>query len=138
MIEKIKELDTNTQHHFVSADEARFLHDSEVRIEMVRIAKTVASLRKGNGRARTRSLWTWHIPRIERSLAARLYKQCAWIRRPTLEHLRRPTRVGEWWDYGSRPAGMGPALRAEHEKYATPGRASYQFTRHCPCPDEEE
>ena len=55
VIEKIKELDANTHHHFV-LDKARFLHDIEVSIEIVRIAEAVASLSKGNGRARTRSL----------------------------------------------------------------------------------
>ena len=51
MIEKIKELDTNTQHHFVPTDKARFLHDSEVSIEIARIAETVAALSEGNGGA---------------------------------------------------------------------------------------
>jgi hypothetical protein len=51
VIEKIKELDTNTQYHFVSTDKARVLHDREVGIEIARIAETVASLSEGNGTA---------------------------------------------------------------------------------------
>src|ERR1700741_2086633 len=50
MIEKIEELGTNAKHHLVT-DEACFLHDGKVSIEIARIAKTVASLRNGNGRA---------------------------------------------------------------------------------------
>jgi len=46
VIEKIKELQTETQHHFVSTDDARVLHDCEVGIEIARIAETVASLCK--------------------------------------------------------------------------------------------
>src|SRR5208282_2213888 len=109
VIEKIKELETNTQYHFVSTDKARVLHDSEVSIEIARIAETIASLRKGNSTARTRSLSTWQVPRIERGLAPGLYKQCARIWAPIGAHLQRPTRMREGWDYGSRSAGMGPA-----------------------------